>query len=208
MNDDLKTLWRSQAAPQRLTLDAALVLNEVRRNERQFAATIYWRDAREVGGMLVLAPLWIHLGIQASSPWSWYLAVPMMLWVAGFMIVDRLRQRRCQPRPGDSLRDSVNRSLSQVEHQIWLLRNIFWWYLLPTGAGLIVFPADLAWRSRDQGLKALVVLAAAGCLFALVFGVLYWANQRAVRHQLEPRRQELQALLASLDDSGKEPADD
>src|SRR4030095_6324032 len=97
MDDELKNAWQSQAAPQRLTLDAGLVLNEVRRNERQFAAMIFRRDVREGGVALLLLPVWIYLGILTSSPWSWYLTVPTLFWIAGFMIVDRARQRRRQP---------------------------------------------------------------------------------------------------------------
>jgi len=35
----------------------------------------------------------------------------------------------------------------------------------------------------------------------LVFWGFYWLNQRAVRDELLPRRQELQAMIASLDDT-------
>src|SRR5215470_10040166 len=131
MDDDLKKAWQSEAAQQRLILDAGLVLNEVRRNERHFAAKIFRRDVREVGVALLLVPVWIYLGVKNSAPWSWYLVVPTLLWVAGFMIVDRAHQHRHQPRPGDTLCSNVENSLAQVEHQIWLLRNISWWYLLP-----------------------------------------------------------------------------
>ena len=78
MDDDLKKAWQSQTSPQRLTLDASLVLNEVRRNERQFAATIYSRDVREVGVALLLVPVWIYLGITMKSLWSWYLTIPTL----------------------------------------------------------------------------------------------------------------------------------
>jgi len=205
MNDELKQAWQSQASQQRLTLDAGLVLNEVRRNERQFAAMIYSRDVREVGVALVLVPVWIFMGIKLTLPWSWYLVIPALLWVAGFMIVDRVRQRPHHPEPGDTLRRSVEKSLAQVEHQIWLLRNVLWWYLLPPFAAMVVFPAHRAWLTRDDGWQSLGEFAGVTFTFSLVFGFIYWLNQYAVRKQLEPRQQELQTLLRSLNETDEAP---
>jgi len=203
MDDELKNAWQSQTSPQRLTLDAGLVLNEVRRNERQFAAMIYCRDLREVGVAVVLIPVWFYLGLKQSLPWSWYAVVPALLWIAGFMMIDRIRQRPHQPKPGDTLRCSIEKSLAQVEHQIWLLRNVLWWYLLPILAGLLVWPAHRTWQTRDDGWQSLAEFAGITFTFILVFGFIYWLNQYAVRKQLEPRRQELQALLGSLNESGE-----
>lgn len=200
MNDDLKQAWQSQTGSPRLTLDAGLVLNEVRRNERQFAAMIYARDVREVGVALLLVPVWIVMGIKLSSLWTWYLTIPTLLWIAGFMTVDRIRQRRRQPKPGDNLRSSVENSLAQVEHQIWLLRNVLWWYLLPPFIALMIWITHLAWRSRDGGLESLAGFAVAAVVIALVDWFIYWLNQHAVRKTLEPRRQELRTLLQSLDE--------
>ncbi len=204
MDDELKNAWQSQNAPQRLTLDAGLLLNEVRRNERQFAAMIYCRDLREVGTALIMVPVWIIMGIKLSSLWTWYLTIPTLLWIAGFMLVDRKRQRARQPAPGDDLRNSVERSLAQVEHQIWLLRNIFWWHLLPPGVAVMIWLGHLSWSIGRHG----IVGAIAGFgVFAVFFGAvgwfIYWLNQYAVRKQLEPRQRELQALLRSLDESGE-----
>jgi hypothetical protein len=203
MDDELKQAWQSQTSPQRLTLDAGLVLNEVRRNERQFAATIYSRDVREVGVALLMVPVWIYCGIRFSHHWSWYLVVPTLLWIAGFMIVDRVRQRRRQPGPEDTLRSSIERSLAQVEHQIWLLRNVLWWYLLPPFSAMMVWPAHRTWQTRDDGWQSLAEFAGIAFTFIFVFGFIYWLNQYAVRKQLEPRRQELQSLLRSLNESGE-----
>jgi hypothetical protein len=86
----------------------------------------------------------------------------------------------------------------QVSHQIWLLKNVFWWYLLPLQIGLAALIGSVAWQARAAGLAVIMGLAA----FALGCGLLGWGvyhlNQIAVRKSLEPRRQELETLLSSL----------
>ena len=57
--------------------------------------------------------------------------IPSLLWVIGFFLVDRLRHRNVPPVAGEPLRRRVELSLAQVEHQIWLLKHVFWWYILP-----------------------------------------------------------------------------
>lgn len=79
-----------------------------------------------------------------------------------------------------------------------LLRNVFWWYLLPIQVGLGALICSVVWQLRHAGLA--VILGLMG--YALVCGLLCWGvyklNQYAVRKTLEPRRQELETLLSSL----------
>ena len=155
MNPDaLKAAWQAPTSQRRLTIDGNLLLKEVQQNERNFRRTILWRDVREVGVSLVLVPVWIWLGFAESLPWTWYLCVPALLWIAGFMVVDRLHQNRRQPKPGDPLRQQIESSLAQVDHQIWLLRNVVWWYLLPPGVAMAAFFAHCAWLAHDGGILA------------------------------------------------------
>jgi hypothetical protein len=199
--DEYKRAWQTQAAQPRLTIDAELLLQEVRRNQRYFTAIIFWRDVREVGVALLMVPLWLYMGVKLSLPWTWYLTVPGLLWIAGFMLADRIRHKRRPPGPGEPLRQRVENSLAQVEHQRWLLRNVFWWYLLPLALPVLAFFGQVAWEMRAGGW--LTALAAGGGLVAVlfvVFGSVYRLNQHAVRTELTPRRQELEALLRSLKD--------
>ena len=126
--------------------------------------------------------------------------MPAIIWVAGFILVDRMRHQQKPSEPGEPLLESVKDSLTQVEHQIWLLRNVFWWYLLPFTISILAFFAHVTWLASKGWLDA---LGHAGLFVVFLFAVyyfIYYLNQRAVRSQLEPRRQELLTLLTSLGD--------
>ena len=158
---------------------------------------IFWRDFREVGVAIILVPLWFYLGAKNSSPWTYYLTVPVLLWVAGFMLVDRMRHQR-QASEGESLRRHVEGSLAEVEHQIWLLRNVHWWGLLPMAVAMLAFFGQAAWQERGGGwwtvlCVSMVVIPGVGVLAGI-----YWLNLYAIRAMLEPRRRELETLLMSF----------
>jgi hypothetical protein len=181
-------------------IDAELLLSEVRRDQRWLAAALFWRDVREVGVCLLVVPLWIYIGVTHSLPRAWYLVVPAALWVAGFLLVDRLRHRQGPPDPAEPLVRCLEGSLALVEHQIWLLRNIGWWYLLPFGAPVVAFAGHVNWRLAASVWGAAVATAGVGAVVTLILSGVYWLNQTAVRDALEPRRRRLQALLTGLQD--------
>lgn len=130
--------------------------------------------------------------------------VPALLWVAGYMLVDRMRHKRRPPEPGESLRQRAETSLAQIEHQIWLLRNVLWWYLLPQALAGLAFFGQSAWLERGGGWWTVLAVSLAAALGTIVYAGAYWVNQYAVRAELEPRRRELETLLLSLQDETPE----
>ena len=114
------------------------------------------------------------------------------------MLFDRIRHPQRPIEAGNSLLQGVEESLKQVEHQIWLLRNIFWWYLLPPTIPILAFFFHVSWLKSDNWSVAVIPFLSNALLLVVVFGVIYWVNQRAVRKDLEPRRQELLVLRSSL----------
>jgi hypothetical protein len=197
--EELKQAWQTQSSQTKLTIDPQLLLQEVRRNQKSFAACIDRRDMIEVGVGLVMLPVWFYMGWAASLPWTWYLFVPGLLWIIAFFPLDRMRHYR-SPQPDESLTERVEHSLADVEHQIWLLRNIFWWYQLPVILPGFAFFAHVGWLSRHTGWAGAFAMTFVVAVFALIIAFVYWVNQRAVRVTLEPRRLELEALRASLKD--------
>jgi hypothetical protein len=203
--DDFKQAWQTQTSQTRLMIEGDLLLKEVRRNEQYFTAMIFWRDVREVGVALLLVPVWFYLGAKLALPWAWYLMVPALVWVAAYMLVDRMRHHEKLREPAEPLRQRVENSLAQVEHQIWLLRNVLWWYLLPLILPSLAFIGQVAWRERSGGWWTALAATVVVMVVAVVFAGIYWLNQYAVRAALGPRRQELEALLMSLKDETSPP---
>lgn len=202
--DDFQKAWRAQSSRTRVTIDADVLLKEVLRSQGHLQATVFWRDLREIGTALVMVPVWFYLGLTFSLPWTWYLAVPGFLWVAAFLFVDRRRHKQKPSDPGGPLLASVQESLVQVEHQIWLLRHVVWWYLLPLTIPGLAFFAQVAWRNSQNWWQFAVGFALPALFVVAIDYLIYCLNQYAVRAQLEPRRQELLALLASLENESAE----
>jgi hypothetical protein len=196
--DKLQTCWQSQD----WQIDPDNLTESMQRLDRSFSRTIFLRDVREIGVALVLIPVWIVMGIYLPSPWTWWLEIPALVWVAGFMFIDRRRQQRAAPAPGASLRAGTEYSLVQVEHQIWLLRNVLWWYLLPLGIPIALFFVHVAVKTGERTHSPLwqTVLGTAGLLGFLIglYGFIHWLNQFAVRKHLGPLRERLQSALAAL----------
>src|SRR4051795_1079315 len=196
--DPLQDAWQSQPPP---AIDTDGLVREFRGGQQRFAAMIFWRDVREVGVCLLLLPVWVGMGVGIGLPWSWYLVMPGIVWIAAFLTVDRIRQGRHRALPGDPLVRGVESSLAEVEHQIWLLRNVQWWYLLPLAVPMLAFFAHTFWRAlRGNVWEAAIATTLAAAIVGGVYGWVYWLNQKAVRSTLEPRQRELQGLLKSLKD--------
>lgn len=198
-DDPLRQAWQAPGNHPQLRMDMEQVMSNVCRDQQAFASIIFWRDVREVGVSLVLIPVWIVMGVALKLPWAWYLVIPGLVWIAAFMLIDRRRQRRKRPERAESLRRHVEDSLAEVEHQIWLLRNVFWWYLVPMALPMFAFFAQVSWRVRHLGgWEAVFGFALMAGFVSAVFAFVYWLNRVAVRTGLEPRRAELARILGDL----------
>jgi hypothetical protein len=204
-SDQLQQAWRSQDIPP-VTVDAETLLSLVKRNHGEFRSMIFRRDAIEIGTALALTAFFAVWG-TALSLWSWFVMAAACLFVAVFMLIDRQRQRSRSPSNTESLAMCVERSRSDVEHQVWLLRNVFWLYLLPLLIGFICFYGHHIWLAQHAGTGSLAITSVLLGLFAgscAVVYAVYLLNQRAIRNELQPRLDELRDLTDCLN---SEPTD-
>ena len=195
--DEMQKAWGSQKGQLRLTIDPSLLLKEVQRNKRSFEVSVFWRDVREVGVAILMTILFAFWGIRGDG-WPWFVLAALVLWIGVFMVVDRIRQKRKMPVFSEPLKACIESSLRQVSHQIWLLENVLWWYLLPPATGSAVVICYYAWQVRDTWWLSLTVFFGTMGFCSAVFYGVYRLNQWAVRTELQPRKEELEILLDSL----------
>jgi hypothetical protein len=65
---------------------------------------------------------------------------------------------------------------------------------------MLAFFGQGAWQERAGGWWTVLAFSMVLAFGLGVLGFVYWINQYAVRADLEPRRQELEKLLLSLED--------
>jgi len=198
--DRLQSAWQSSDHGQPPKFSEEVLLREVCRNRRYFEAMVLRRDLVEVMAAIVVTGFFGWLGIQKGDV-TLGLAAGVAFGVGTFLVVDRWRQRQRSLKPDDTLRTGIQISLAQVNHQIWLLTNIAWWYLSPIMVAWAVMVGSDVWKHRQQGSTWYFVGRAVYVVVSLVliYGI-YRLNQRAVSKELIPRRDELQSLLASLNE--------
>lgn len=191
--DNFQQAWQAQSSQTRVTFRADVLMSELQHEQQLFEQGVSWRDYVEISVAIILLPVWFYLGFTLRLPWTWYLTVPVLLWEIGFLQYHRMNGPQLPVEPDEPLITSVNHSIKRVEHQIWLLRNIFWWYLLPPGLSIMVFFIHVGWLSADWLHFLLNFL-----LLVVVYSLTYLVNQRAVKMDLEPRKRRLMVLLNAL----------
>ncbi len=208
--DQYQQAWKSTAGQTKVKIDTVRLAKAVHESHRGFQSTIYWRDCREVGVGLLLLIYWVYKGLTTTMPWTWWLGVPALIWVIGFILVDRKLHPQRPSEPGEPLNFYAKEAVTQVEHQIWLLRNVFWWYLLPLGVSVMAFFVQTSWNDAASWLGFSLEMFFLSLFVFVVYWGIYWLNQHAVRVSLEPRRHELLKLVAGFESqaSGEESTQD
>lgn len=199
--EDIQKNWHQQSEKQFVTINTDILLKEVRRNKQSFDAAIFWRDVREAGGSFVMMFVLIYLAIKDQYMLLLFPAVSC-LFVAVFMVIDKIRLKRKHPEPqnASSLLECTKVSLAHINHQIWLLKNVSWWYLLPFAIGVSIPFFEGAWNLYNSNLLIPFLFKTFGFLIVLYIGV-YYLNQYAVRKELQPRKEELEDILKNITSS-------
>ena len=181
--DDFKQPWQQRQRD----LDGRVdhVIKKARSRMAGFDRTIWWRDMRETF-VAVLMIIWFSYDLfrpqNLLSKCGTGLLIASCLWIIAVLHWARVKGKVA--RADLPVEDYCKAELERVDRQIWLLRNIHWWYL---GPPFVAFAVIIAAEKPDA--SGLIMLLT---FIVPLYGFLYWLNQVAVKNQLLPLRRELE----------------
>lgn len=191
--EDLRKSWQSEVTRPASAAELQQFLGDAQRHFGSLERRIHRRDVREI-----LAAMFVVVGFAAG--WPIYrsfpvacLGVAVILLSTPVIVYVFLWARRPTPAPfATSVLEFSRQRLAWVDRQIRLLQTIVWWYVAPLATGCTL----VAWGLTPGRRIHFVVLM----LVNVLVGVLtIFLNRRAVRNELMPMRQELVALIESLE---------
>lgn len=203
-DDELKSAWNAQPLPRQITMNADMLLQQLRRNKASLTSGILWGAVLMILGLVVMAFVFIGFSIhwvRQGHPWEamsglFFLGI-ILLAIAAYTALDRFRQMRRVSLSAPVLA-CAEEGLALVRHEIQLWGKVFWWYLLPLALGLEA--SYLAFALTTEGVHGLVSRSALAWLGTVVIltSAGWWFSRWYVHTYYEPQRQELEALLREL----------
>jgi hypothetical protein len=193
--DDLKHLWKTQ--PLNTATKGEDMRNIVVKKIAAFDRTVRIRNRIEISAALLVAAffayaLWVQRnGLERLGSG---IIVAGALWIVYY--IRRHGTSPSEPFPDQAAAAYQRALVLKYEHQIQLLRNAKFWYLLPMYVGLLISSAGLL---REH--------AAAGALtwgdivnpliYTLVFTGIWWLNEIYAVRKLQRFRMQ---LIAGMED--------
>jgi hypothetical protein len=195
-HDDLENLWKTQ--PLETPIKGEEMRSVVLKKISAFDRTIRMRNMREVVGAVAVAVFFLFL---ASVHRNAIELVGNLIVVAGALwIIYYIRRHGAgplEPAPDQPV-ESFRRALAlKYEHQIRLLREAKFWYLLPIYVGLLTGAIGLLLEQAKA--RPLMWFDGLPPLFyTLIFAGLWWVNEVYAVRKLERSRTQ---ILSGLDDA-------
>ena len=198
--DELKEAWKSQDT--RTTVRTVLLLESIKKMQRRYNRYIWLRNIRE-GWLTILAAVFFTCFAESDVEskvqlWPFYLAMLILFGIGVFRVLDNRQQKRRALEYKDSTLSFIECSLLNINHRIWLLENMIWWWVLPVVVGGILIIAQIIMLVGWQEPTLFWKLGKGVGIAGMILGVLYWGNLWTARKYWQPRKAELEAIADGL----------
>lgn len=197
-NDELDRLWCSQTTgPSKKGADMLTIAIE---RAKRFDGKIRARNLRECLASVVVAAFFAFVSWNSPNALARagnLLVAASGLWIVFYML--RYGRSAPAPTPDRSLEDFQQALLRQYDHQIRLLKNVKYWYLLPPYAGLLLASAGIVQQRAAQGQPGWPQWIAIA-VYTVIFAGVWWLNEVYAVGKL---RRERARLLQEMEAPGE-----
>jgi hypothetical protein len=215
--NEMKIIWDSQNQGPLYAMNEAALQAIIRRRNRESERCLSRCFAIEITvGVICGALMFLCAGALLGSGPALLAALPRMkaaasvwdilalvaaggIWFyySAYMYLARKRQQQRVETFDSSLRGNLERSLSQTDFQIMLVREIVWWGTGADVAGGRAVGGDAS-SSQGRAPQLAYLIMAVLLIGSLAAAVL--RKQRSITNRFEPRKRELESLRAKLAD--------
>lgn len=198
--NDYEAIWKRQELPLGTTADVENLRQTFEAKRRKTEKALFARDTLEgFAGLLVAGTCGLIWWQQGKAGWPIGFAITLILGVTAVFVRERLRTRRSRIGPDKPLLVKVEAQIAELRHQRELLSHLWWWYLGPCAAVIVIVWFTLVRNLPSWSpMKEPLMIAFFGAFFSLCLGFAWFINHRATRKQLDPRIVELEKLRDDL----------
>lgn len=188
--EEMQVIWDSQKERPMYALDLNALHASVKRKGRRIAWNVNAFELGLTAISVVTATILAAEPILEGTDLHKLFGAGLMLAVAAYVLVGRVRRRARERDTGSSLVGDLEHAISQVDYLIARVRTFQWWFILPAFL-FIALKFALAYDTKP----AWVWLS-----FLLIMALGYSMARLELRCLHLPKKRDLEALRAKLTD--------
>ena len=194
-DEELKVIWKaSNERMQSINLHS-IQLNNMNEQIKKFEKTIRRRNNIEILAAIgIIACFGFYASIK-PEPLAKIGAILTMLYA--FNVIYQLK-KTASMQPSFDIMSSLKEQL--IDYQMYilaeqkLLKNVFYWYLLPMLPGLVLFLIG-------TGITPIQAVAYFGVFVPLGFTFVYYINRKTVERKFRPLLEDIDEILKSFEET-------
>ncbi|MFK7937631.1 MAG: hypothetical protein AB8G22_29205 [Saprospiraceae bacterium] len=194
MEEELKNIWLSSPQEEKVKFQKSRLLLEMQNSVQRFDRSIWWRDAREIAAVIVIVPVFAYYCFTIPYLLSKISAGLTVVW-AIYVAFKLLKTRQSKPSAySDDYLTYLQETKAYLQRQQHLLESIFWWYIGPFLANMLLFVAGFY---GVEGKEVWMICTIGLSIFFSV--ILYFLNKNVAKKDFGKRIEKVEELLVALE---------
>jgi len=190
-DNELKKIWKDASVDDRIQLNHQNILNNMTNANQKIDRQIKWRNIAEIGASIFVIFIFSRIAFNAKDglvKFGAALVIP-----AAIFIIYKLISVQNKRKPNGialSIKDQLIHRKNYLIKEKALLKNIFYWYILPLTIPMILI-----------SIGSSVFFIATFLYLCLVVGFSYfifWLNQKAAK-KFDPHIEQLEKAIQQLE---------